>query len=477
MGNLFSFLRQRGAQRRELARTIACLSRGELPITTRPVGNGEIGRMVQDLNGFVRRLKDALRGMLEGGSKVAHFSNILENATQNMGGAVNVIATEIGSVATSSEELSKTATEISRNCLGAAKAAQVVGESAREGERLVEGTILLMEKISERVSASSSIINELGKSSQEIGQIVKLIDDIADQTNLLALNAAIEAARAGEAGRGFAVVADEVRKLAEKTSLATGQIGETIGKIQAHTSMAVSSMEEGVKEVERGVQEAKRSGEALRQILERTNEVTKQIDHISLASQEQTKATEEISRSLQDISGHIQNLSARIGEILQISRSLAEFSSELANSISYFRKGLTEEEMDDEKREMLLRRARELVERGIEYMERNGKEKAFKEFSNPHGPFIDGDLYLFGNDLNGVMLFHGQDQTLVGKNHIDLRDANGKYFVREFVEIAKSKGSGWVEYFWPHPITKKVRKKMAYIKRVEDMFIGCGIFF
>ena len=470
-----SFLGRRRRQADELARTIASLSKGELPEGVRVVGNGQMGRMAQDLNGFVKSLRTALRKIREGGDRVTHFCHVLENTTQNMGRAVGVIATQITAVATSSEQLSKTATEISRNCLNAAKGAQVAGESAIEGERLLEGTILLMEKISERVSTSSAIMNELGKSSEDIGQIVKLIDDIADQTNLLALNAAIEAARAGDAGRGFAVVADEVRKLAEKTSLATGQIGEMIGKIQGQTKMALSSMEEGVREVDRGVLEAKRSGEALRQILERTKEVTEEINRIAVASQEQTQATEEISCSIQEISVHMQNLSAKIDEVLQISRSLADFSSELSGSLSYFRKGLTDE-VDVENREILLRKAKEMVDRGVEYILKNGREKAFREFSNPKGPFIDGDLYLFGNDLSGVMLFHGQDQTLVGKNHMDLRDVNGKYFVREFIEVAKTKGSGWAEYFWPHPTTKKVRRKIAYVRRVEDMLVGCGAF-
>jgi methyl-accepting chemotaxis protein len=158
-----------------------------------------------------------------------------------------------------------------------------------------------MDRITEQVSASAATVDALGQRSNQIGQIIGTIEDIADQTNLLALNAAIEAARAGEQGRGFAVVADEVRALAERTTKATREIGEMIKAIQNETKEAVSAMEDGVREVERGTQEASRSGEAMDMILNQINELSMQVSQIATAAEEQTATTSEISGSILQI--------------------------------------------------------------------------------------------------------------------------------------------------------------------------------
>jgi methyl-accepting chemotaxis protein len=145
-------------------------------------------------------------------------------------------------------------------------------------------------------------VRELGKSSDQIGEIISVIDDIADQTNLLALNAAIEAARAGEQGRGFAVVADEVRKLAERTTKATKEIAGMIKKIQVDTAGAVSSMEQGTGEVEKGKQLADRAGASLQEIVGVSQKVTDMVTQIAAASEEQSSASEQISKNVEAIS-------------------------------------------------------------------------------------------------------------------------------------------------------------------------------
>ena len=156
-----------------------------------------------------------------------------------------------------------------------------------------------MIKISEVVKQSAETVQALGKSSDQIGEIVQVIDDIADQTNLLALNAAIEAARAGEQGRGFAVVADEVRKLAERTTKATKEIATMIKQIQKDTNDAVESMQQGTAEVEVGKKLAEKAGSSLQEIIHGAEQVVDIVTQVAAASEEQSSAAEQISKNIE----------------------------------------------------------------------------------------------------------------------------------------------------------------------------------
>ncbi|KIF80118.1 cache domain-containing protein [Noviherbaspirillum autotrophicum] len=117
-----------------------------------------------------------------------------------------------------------------------------------------------------------------------------------------------------------------------------------------------------------------------------------------------------------------------------------------------------------------------LVKKAAAYLNANGKEKALAEFSNPKGQFVERDLYVFVNDLNGNTMAHGGNPKLIGKNVIELKDADGKLFIKEMSELAKTKGKGWVDYKWPNPVTKAIEEKTTYIERVGDVMIGCGIY-
>ena len=203
--------------------------------------------------------------------------------------------------------------ESSQNAAFATESARNAAEVAGEGGYVVQQTIEGMKAISESVKASAATIVELGKRSDEIGEIISVIDDIADQTNLLALNAAIEAARAGEQGRGFAVVADEVRKLAERTTRATAEIASMIKSIQEDTSGAVSSMEEGTIQVESGMAFAVKAGDSLKSIVSVVNVVQDMIEQIATASDEQSTAAEQISNNVSKIAS-VTKLSAQSAE-------------------------------------------------------------------------------------------------------------------------------------------------------------------
>jgi methyl-accepting chemotaxis protein len=296
-----------------------------------------MGEMASHFNAFVDKLHEAITHVAQSSNEVARAANVLDNATEQMASGVEQAAVQVNSVATASEEMSKTSSEIAQNCVTAVRSSEQANHSVATGESIIQGTIDVMNRISDRVKESSDVIKSLGTRSDQIGEIVGLINDVADQTNLLALNAAIEAARAGEHGRGFAVVADEVRKLAERTSHATKEISDTIRAMQTETKKAVSSMEEGVSEVSIGTTEAAKSGEALKEILSLINKVTGEINQIAVASEEETATTNEIATNIQQISQVMQETARRIQENSSASSQLADLSKGLEEMVGQFR--------------------------------------------------------------------------------------------------------------------------------------------
>jgi methyl-accepting chemotaxis protein len=313
------------------------VSEGDLTRRIDVTSTDEIGEMAGHFNAFAEKLHDAITHVAESSNEVSSAASTLDQATEKMATGVEEAAMQVNSVATSSEEMSKTSSEIAQNCVAAVKSAQEANLSASTGETIIGETIAVMNRINERVRESAEVIKDLGTRSDQIGQIVGLINDVADQTNLLALNAAIEAARAGEHGRGFAVVADEVRKLAERTSHATKEISDTIRAMQTETKKAVASMEEGVNEVSSGTKEAAKSGEALKEILSQITRVTGEINQIAVASEEETATTNEIATSIQQISQVMQDTATRIQENADASSRLAGLSKGLQEMVGQFK--------------------------------------------------------------------------------------------------------------------------------------------
>jgi methyl-accepting chemotaxis protein len=254
-----------------------------------------------------------------------------------MAAGVQEQTSQASEVASAVEEMTKTIVENSQNASRTAETAKVARQAAEDGGNIVRSTVEGMNRIAAVVNQSAETVRTLGKSSDQIGEIIGVIDDIADQTNLLALNAAIEAARAGEQGRGFAVVADEVRKLAERTTKATKEIAGMIKNIQTETGDAVTAMEEGTKEVERGKELADQAGNSLKNIVAVSQTVGDMVLQIAAASEEQSSASEQISKNVDAISSVTSQTAQGTQQIARAADDLNHLTENLQQLLERFR--------------------------------------------------------------------------------------------------------------------------------------------
>jgi methyl-accepting chemotaxis protein len=267
------------------------LSNAPLAISSRD----EIGDLTDAVNAMNASLHDLVRETLGASHEVAAAATEIAASGEQMAAGMAGQERELGAVASATSELSSSAEEVSARTVEAAEAARSAGEAGRAGSSAVETAILRMQEIKESVGSTSRVILSLGERCDSIGRIVEIINDIADQTNLLALNAAIEAARAGEHGRGFAVVADEVRKLSERTTNATKEIADSIGLIRSESTAAVEQVTRGSQTVEEGVAQTAKVNENLQSIINQAGQLAQMVTSIAQASREQTGALHEVA--------------------------------------------------------------------------------------------------------------------------------------------------------------------------------------
>jgi len=288
-------------------------------------------------NQFIEKIQTIIGQVATNSTQLASAATQLHATSEQIATGAEEVACQTSTVATASEEMAATSADIAQTCHHAADSAKLASSAAESGAAVVQSTVNGMAKIASRVQETAKTVETLGSRSDQIGAIIGTIEDIADQTNLLALNAAIEAARAGEQGRGFAVVADEVRALAERTTKATKEIGDMIKSIQQETKAAVREMEEGVHEVELGMQEAEKSGNALAEILDQITSVNNQVAQIATAAEEQTATTNEITNNIQQVTEVVQTTAKGAMDSAEAASSVNQLANELHTLVRRFK--------------------------------------------------------------------------------------------------------------------------------------------
>ncbi|WP_415712785.1 bacteriohemerythrin [Maridesulfovibrio sp.] len=268
--------------------------------------------------------------------------NDLSERIEKVGGGVELQRDRMTETAAAMEEMNSTVSEVARNASLAAGNADQSRENAATGARGVHDAVAAIKKVEGEVLSLKETMSRLGERAENIDRVINVINDIADQTNLLALNAAIEAARAGEAGRGFAVVADEVRKLAEKTMVATKEVSEAITDIQQHAKTNVASVDRAAEDIVAGTETAVESGRYMQEIVTIIESTSEQVESIATASEQQSATSEEINNAVSDVTRVAQETAAEMDEARQILIEVSSLVQELDSLIG----GMSEGNLD-----------------------------------------------------------------------------------------------------------------------------------
>jgi methyl-accepting chemotaxis protein len=318
---------------------MAALAEGHGDLTRRlPAGGSdEIADVARLTNGFVANVHDIVASISNASGQVIASTDTLTETTKQMTAMIDENNSRTMQVSAAVDELSASVSQVAESSKSAADNTTAAAEQAQSGGDVVSVTVNEIRAISDMVKASSGAITKLGGLSQRIGDLVTVINDIAEQTNLLALNAAIEAARAGEHGRGFAVVADEVRKLADRTTKATEEIASTVREIRTDTDHAVGTMEQCSSSVDTGVEMAEKAGTALQEIMQSATSMTGVISAIAYATNEQNKAIGDVCENISSMAKGVSAATNTASRASNASEVLRNQASVLAEVVGRFR--------------------------------------------------------------------------------------------------------------------------------------------
>ena len=313
------------------------LATGDLTASVTIRSTDEIGTLMTAMDNMVKSLRLLIGKIKYAADNMASGSEQLSASAEEISRGMNEQTSRSTQIATAAEQMSQTVVDVAKNTSNIAQISTQAFDHAKDGEGVVKRSVDEVQAIASTVAESSQVMKRLGESSGQIGDIVGVINDIADQTNLLALNAAIEAARAGEQGRGFAVVADEVRKLAERTTQATSQINSMISSIQSEVAHAGVAMNNATLRVESGVEFSRKTGDSLRNIVSSVNTLQSMVQQIASATEEMSSVSETISSDIHGIAAGSKEISAGSGQIAQASSDLARLATELQSVVRQFK--------------------------------------------------------------------------------------------------------------------------------------------
>ena len=300
---------------------------------------GDTSSVLAGMNDMQQTLRKMIGEIVRGAEQLSSASEQLLQASEEVATRSRLQSESASSMAAAVEEMTVSIDQVAENAREAHTISVQAGDLSNRGAEVIQNAATEMHSLSNAVQSSSAIIEDLGRQSNQITSIVNTIKEIADQTNLLALNAAIEAARAGEQGRGFAVVADEVRKLAERTSLSTTEIAGMVSKIQNGTRNAVESMETGVVQAGKGVELASQAGASITEIRDGSVRVMAVVNSISDSIREQGTVSSEIARNIEHIAQMSEESVSAIQHTADAARHLQQLSSGLHASVSRFKLG------------------------------------------------------------------------------------------------------------------------------------------
>lgn len=313
------------------------IAQGDLKIKTGQSNHDEFGVMSRLLEETADRLQIIVGSVKATANKAVQSSAVLSGQVDKLIERDKQLSSRVSSVSANMEEITVANSEVADMATNASVAVTHNEELARQGNFNVSQNMAVTENVVNTVNSSVSIVSQLNRSIQKIDQISAVIKEIAGQTNLLALNAAIEAARAGEQGRGFAVVADEVRKLAERTSLSTIEISGVINSIRAEVNESVLAMNKIETEVQAGTTLSQQTGDALQKIVDAASNATALVSSIVLSTKEQASATEDVANNLEGISILSEQNEAGIQDVARIAGELSVIATELENVVGQFK--------------------------------------------------------------------------------------------------------------------------------------------
>ena len=427
LGSVYFFIRRfvtrpmggEPAAATEVANRIAA---GDLTVDVQ-VKSGDNSSLLYALKNMTAKLVQVVSEVRASAEALSSASEEVSATAQSMSQASSEQAASVEETSASVEQMTASITQNTENAKVTDGMAMQAAKQAGEGGEAVTQTVEAMKQIAKRIN---------------------IIDDIAYQTNLLALNAAIEAARAGEHGKGFAVVAGEVRKLAERSQVAAQEIGEMAG-----SSVAV----------------AEKAGKLLAEMVPAIQKTSGLVQEIAAASEEQSSSAGQVNTSMMQLNQITQQNASSSEELAATAEEMSGQAENLQQLVGFFKV-----------EHASAKEAEAMVKKGVAFIKANGKDKGYAEITSKQSQFKDRDLYLVVCGLDGKVWAHGANEKMVGRNTIDLKDVDGKEFMRERIEMAKAKASYWQDYKYTNPVTKKIEAKQMYCERLGDIIVSGGIY-